>query len=145
MFHPTDFAGRTRDPKWEAELARWLRTLSENERMTFILEMLDVQFIVALQLAHKCLTERESFVRLLELGVKTANAFSIKFWLNCTVPRLGFRRSVRLLRRFLAPYPEGVGKALYYLQRFPEARTTTSELSELREEVQALGFPVENP
>lgn len=135
---PVDYAGRVRDPAWERELVDWLRSQPEAARLRFIEEFLDIQVVVALQLANRCLTERPSFEALLERGLRAADAGSIKYWLESLVPRMGIRRVFRLLGRDLDSNPEGVAKALYWIPQFQdEAGFSWSDHDRLVERVEA--------
>ena len=52
------------------------------------------------------------------MALEDADASSIRYWPECVVPRLGFRRIVRLLDNFRGEYPESVAKAAYWLPLF---------------------------
>ncbi len=116
-----DFKNRSRDPQWERELAQELRQIPEQERLKFLLELLSVNQVVALDLARKSLSERNSFETLLENGLQSADASTIRYWLESVVPGLGFPRVVRQLRRHSQSYPAGVKKARYWLTSFSRA------------------------
>jgi hypothetical protein len=112
----SDFAGKLRDTVTERELAKKLRALPEEDRFTFILEMLDVNLLVALELANACLRRKDLLARLLEHGLAQVRDLStIKYWLEHLMPRLGVRRVIGLLRAQLDAHPFGVGSALYHL------------------------------
>jgi hypothetical protein len=113
-----DYAGRRRDSKWENELAKELRSCTEGERFSFLNDLLVAQPVVALDLARRCLAENASFEILLETALEGADASSMRYWLECVVPRLGFRRVVRLLDNFRGEFPESVEKAAYWLPLF---------------------------
>jgi len=110
-----NYVGRTRDPGWERALARELRLLPEAERLQFVKDLLDVHLVVALDLARKCLSERESLESLLEFGLEEADPSTIQDWLKCVLPRLGARRLVQCLYRNLKDYPQAVESARYWL------------------------------
>jgi hypothetical protein len=127
-----EFKGRPRDATWERELCEELRKQPEHERHQFLMELVKHQPIVALQLAHKTLESRTSFVALLEFAVVNCDASSIKYWLDSVVPRLGFRRTVDNLIRLAATNGDGVEKALYWLPRFVTSDAENTKLDELR-------------
>jgi hypothetical protein len=115
----TDYADKLRDTVTERELAKQLRTLPEEQRYAFILEMLDVHLIVALELANSCLRSRDLLTRLLEVGLTRVKDLSgINVWLERLVPRLGVRRVLEILRRQLDTHPFAVGSALYFMQGY---------------------------
>lgn len=113
-----DYEGRTRNPVWERDLARQLRTLSEAERRAFFGEFLSVNQAVALDLARKCLMEKRSLEDLLARGLAEADASSMREWLECVMPRLGLRHVVRYLMQQRPANPSGVEKAVYWLPMF---------------------------
>lgn len=113
-----DYVRRRRDPAWERELLRTLRSMSEDERLRFIQEWMLHRPSLALLFAHKCLQRRQSFYWIIEFGLDHANASSIESYLRCAVPRLGFRRTAAYLSKQLPLNPKAVGKALYWLPRF---------------------------
>lgn len=113
-----DYRDRRRDPAWERQLVRALRQETEAFRLQFIGDLLDARVPLALVFAQKCLAERRSFEALLHRGLREADASSIRFWLECVVPRLGFRRAVRLLNESGPDERAGVEKARYWLPLF---------------------------
>lgn len=113
----TDYAHRRRGSVWERELARELRQLPEPERFQFIAELLKHN-PVALKLANSCLRERRYFEQLLRHGLDTADARSIESWLECVVPRLGFKRVIALLLAEMDRNTQAVDQAIYYLRGF---------------------------
>ncbi len=117
-FSAKDFGKRARQAGWERELAKDLRRLSEAERLSFLLDLLSENSSLALDLARKCLTDRKSFEIILERGLQDADASSIRYWLGCVIPPLGFPRVVRHLGRLASTYPIGVRKASYGLPTF---------------------------
>ena len=130
---PKDYANRPRNPSWEAELLQWLREQPEKTRLAFLLDLMKYQVTVALKLAHNSLTNRESFVKMLEIAVADRDASTIKYWLECIVPRLGFRRTAAILRTLADANAEGVAKALYWLPRFAVSDVDKSTVHQLRE------------
>ncbi|MFI5454991.1 MAG: hypothetical protein ACHRXM_06025 [Isosphaerales bacterium] len=110
-----NYVGRVRDPKWERDLARELRLLPEAMRLQFVKDLLDVHLVVALDLARKCLSQRESLESLLEFGLQEANPSTMQDWLKCVLPGLGARRLVRCLHGHLNDYPQAVESARYWL------------------------------
>jgi hypothetical protein len=115
-----DYEGRTRNPLWERELARQLRELSEPERFEFLNEFLPLNQVVALELARNCPLEKQSLEKLLDRGLVEADASAIREWLECVVPKLGFRRVLHHLRSRRAVNPCGVERARYWLPLFLE-------------------------
>lgn len=136
---PIDYKARPRNPQWERELLDWLRLQPEDVRYAFLMELMEHQEIVALQLAHKSLKSRESFIKLLEFAVSNTDASSIKFWMETIVPRLGFRRTADNLARLSASKRSGVAKALYWLPRYAASDADQIKLGELTDAISAQG------
>ena len=115
-----DYAGRARDSVWERELAVELRKLPEAQKLAFVEDFIVVHPVVALDLAKKCLTDRYSYVSLLNRALNEADPSSIRYWLECTVPRLGFRKTIAHLRAQATFNPSGVDRAKYWLPLFAD-------------------------
>lgn len=78
--------------------------------------------------------------------METADASDIKLWLECVIPRLGFRKVVALLTDKLATDPKVVDKARYWLGYFlqdndPRAITALSELNRVMSEMGLIRRP----
>ncbi len=129
----SNYEGKARAPQWERELFDWLRQQTEETRFAFLMDLMKHQVIVALQLAHKSLESRASFIKLLELAVENCDASSIRYWLDCVVPRLGFRRTADNLLRLSELRMDGVSKALYWLPRYASSDADQVKLRELKE------------
>jgi hypothetical protein len=116
--NPEDYAHRTRDPKWEQELARELRSRPEEERLEFISEMASMDLTIAMLLARGCLQKHSSFEKLLDLGLEHADASSIQWWLKAIVPRVGIWKMLRWLKARREKDPVKVGCAAYMMWVF---------------------------
>jgi YD repeat-containing protein len=110
-----DYIGKPRTAELERELVQQLLAQPEEQRYQFTQELLPLEFRLALKLASACLRQRTYFEALLELGLRTADASTIRWWLRPLVTRLGMRRVARMLADKLATHPAGVKKALYWL------------------------------
>ncbi|WP_422928584.1 hypothetical protein [Singulisphaera sp. PoT] len=110
-----DYIGRVRDSVWERDLASHLRQATEQERLAFVSELAKSSPGVALVLARRTLAENRSYEVLLDQGLAHADASGIRPWLECVVPRLGFRKVLRRLGEAVDSNPDGVAKALYWL------------------------------
>jgi hypothetical protein len=130
----SDDRDRRRDPAWERELAQRLRREPESFRLAFIEDLATATPVVALDPAHRYLASNSGFERLPLRALAEADASSIRFRLECVVPRLGFRESVKLLRREQEAHPVGVEKALYRLTLFSDLPGfSAEEIRSLRE------------
>jgi hypothetical protein len=139
----SDYRDRRRDPSWERELAQRLRQEPESSRLAFIEDLVTINLVVALDLAYRCLASNSSFERLLIRALTEADASSIRFWLECVVPRLGFRKSVKMLRREQDSHPGGVEKAVYWLTLFSDLPGfSAEEIRSLRDAQPIRGRPI---
>jgi len=111
-----NFIGKPRDTKREQKLIKQLRDLPEIDAQDFVNRILEHDPFLGLFFAKRVLKEKKFFVGLLGKAVKEADASEIKYWLECCVAKLGFRRVVSLLKNHFLKYPIGVDKALYWLQ-----------------------------
>jgi hypothetical protein len=112
-----DYLSKLRDTEFEHELRILLRQQPEEDRFQFIQELLSYDLVVGLKLAKTCLQKEQFFEQILGQGLQTADASTLKFWLECVVPRLGMRRVVAILTQKLKTDTVAVKKALYWLPR----------------------------
>jgi hypothetical protein len=127
-----DYAGRTRNPIWERELAHTLRTLPEPERFEFLNELLVFHSTVALLLARRCLKSKEYFQVLLDRALRECHAGNIRPWFACVVPKLGMRRVIHSVKAHAADSPNGFEAAKYWLPMFAkDAGCSAAEVDEL--------------
>jgi DNA-directed RNA polymerase subunit RPC12/RpoP len=114
-----DYIGLRRDSKIEREIARTLRQFPEQERFRFLQEWLRHPpapgYSMGFTLVKTCLQKREYLEAILSLGLESADASRIRWWLD-SVNRLGIRRTAQFLARRAASHPEAVRKALYWLR-----------------------------
>ena len=110
-----DYEGRLRDSALEIEIASHLRQLQERERCSFVSHLLEVNEYAALDLASRTIRAPEFFERLLERGLASANAHTVKFWLACVAPRLGVAKVLRIFKESLSRLPSKVPTAAYHL------------------------------
>ncbi len=117
-----DYASKLRDSKVERDLASQLLTLSEQERLLFVNELINCGlphfFPVGLWLAKTCLKDRQSLEAILSQGLARGDASTVKDWLDAVVHGLGFRRVVRLVLERINTDPESVIKAEYWLRQW---------------------------
>lgn len=116
-----DIITRPRDSVRERKIAQEIRKLPEEARYQLIRELVNRDDIVALIFANACLRKKDYFEELLEHAIQTVDISSMKYWLQCIVPRLGFRAVVARLMDKLESDPsnnENVRKVWYQLIRF---------------------------
>jgi hypothetical protein len=111
-----------------------MKTISEEERLEFILILMQKRLQLAHELALKSLREKSSFYALLDQGLELGDASTIEWWLKATVPRIGFTSSAFYLRKMLDKNPKAVIKALYFIPSFlpednPRATAALEELN----------------
>ena len=116
--HAIDYADKLRDANAERQLAKTLRSKPEDERFSFIVEMLEVQFMVALELANSCLQKPTFLEKLLEQCIAISKDVSMpRIWLEKLLPRVGFRKVVAILNESLDAHPVAVAGSIYFLLR----------------------------
>lgn len=113
-----EYAAVPRDTKRERALTQRLRQLPEEERFKLIWECLQSHTSLGLRLATACLQKPDYFQQILEYGLQRADASTIRCWLECVVPKLGFRRIISVLTQTLETNPRAVEKTLYWLPLF---------------------------
>lgn len=112
-----DYAKLPRDSRRERETAQQLRQWSEEERYEFVKELLGHDELAGLRMASSTLQQKGHFEGILERGLRTADASSVSHWLECVVPKLGFRKVVLIMSSKVETDFETVKKALYWLPR----------------------------
>lgn len=115
---PAEFVDHPRDSATERDLVRHLRTLSEAARLASVEEVVRLRPVLGLSLAHRVLNRPASYERLLHMALESAGAGTMQTWMECVVPRLGFRRTLRLLADRSTAEPRAVEFALYWLPSF---------------------------
>jgi hypothetical protein len=125
-----DYVGRPRDSKAETELANALRKLDPDEAFAFVWEYAGYDPVVALELANRVLRDRNQFERMLHRGFEEADASSIRFWLECCVPRVGPTRTMKLLRD-IASKDIDAGRRIFYRTRLVLLKEDSSLEGEL--------------
>jgi hypothetical protein len=110
-----DYRGRLRNSTIEREIAVRLHEEDEAFRFHFIRDLIPIHISAALELANACLRDKRYFEELLDQGLTGSDVSSIRAWLECVIPRLGYRRVLTILRKRLESDPESVITALYSL------------------------------
>jgi len=105
-------AGR-RDSREESNLLRRLRGLPQQQRLALLTPLLDLKERTALVLIDRAQLSRTDYIEIFKLGLTKGNASSIKLWMDATVPHIGWRRTLSVLRACLATNPRGGAFALY--------------------------------
>jgi len=140
MLRVSDYAGRPRDSRVENELAARLRAMTAAEAYAFICEYLDHDPIVALHLARRGLRERRHFEQILARGFETADASSIRYWLEACLDKLGPKRVVKMFEQLAATNPRAAARTLYWT-RIYVLRADPA----MRERLDALASQLEPP
>jgi hypothetical protein len=124
------------------KLVKQLKQKTEEERLEFILKMLSYRGSYGLVIALKTLQKAASFKVLLEMGIKEGDASNLGYWLQYTLPRLGFRRTVSILKNKLDEDPLSIYKAFYWLSRMTRniSDREREDFEDLRSELIKRGF-----
>jgi hypothetical protein len=118
-----DYIGKPRDTVREHELARKLRELPTEEAHSFIVDYIAGDPVVGLILANRVLRSNEHFREILKDGLEQADASTIKFWLECCLPRLGPMGLVQTLIEAAESNPAGAELTVYWLEFMLRGRT----------------------
>lgn len=112
-----EYRGKLRDTKLENDLTKFLRCSDEEKAFAFLMKLVDIHLIAALEIAGRVLKDRKYFCLVLERGLRDSNASTIKHWLNCVEPHLGTQRLIEQLQLKLNDYPDGVSRAVYFVKQ----------------------------
>ncbi len=136
------YRGKLRDPRLESEIASELRALDEAQAFEFLMELIDVHLLAALELAGRCLRKREYFLSILDRGLREGNASTIRHWIECVSPHLGIRRLINRLRLKIEEHPQGVSRAAYFVKQSVTAddRRSQDALGALLAELDKFGI-----
>jgi len=118
-----------RDSKRETELLHRLRQMPEEERYSIVQRLLQQSVGLGLRLATGSLRQKRYFEEILEMGFREGNASTIRPWLECTVPKLGFRKVILLLGNRMDSDPVAVDNALYWMPRFKPQNDPKADLA----------------
>lgn len=113
-----DYIRRPRDSKRERELLQQLRKLPEEARYDIVRQLLQQDKGVGLLMASGTLQQKRYFEEILDMGFREGDASTILPWLECAVPKLGFRKVMLSLNKRVNTDPVSVDNALYWMPRF---------------------------
>jgi hypothetical protein len=134
-FSADDYVKVPCDSPRSRDLVRELRKIPEAERFAFVKDLLPLNLILGLDLATRCLSNKEYFKAVLDWGLDRGDASSIRVWLSCVIPKLGARRVLLILKEEIHKRPKAVSMALYWLPSLigndEESRTLLKELRQL--------------
>ena len=107
-------AGR-RDSKLESNLLRRLRALPQHERGALLLPLLELEAGRVLSLIHRAQLSRDDYLEIFKQGLTKGNASSISWWMDATVPHIGWCQTLSVLGEALTTNPRGGAFALYHV------------------------------
>lgn len=139
-----DYVRRPRDSKRDKELLNRLKQMPEEDRYKFVRKLLQRDKRIGLLMASGSLQKKHYFQEILEIGLKEGNASTVLPWLECAVPKLGFRQVILSLDKRVDSEPAAVDNAVYWMPRFkpnddPKADRTWERFKARRERKSALG------
>src|SRR5271169_5294014 len=85
------------------------------KRMEILAPLLKTYWHGALLLADRAQLARVDYIAIFKRGLAEADASSIKFWLEATVGRIGWRKVISILHDVTAPWPSRGACALYHV------------------------------
>lgn len=124
-----DYLQRPRDSKRDRGLLQQLRALPEEERYDFVRRLLQQDKGVGLLMASGSLHQKRYFEEILEMGFREGDASTILPWLECAVPKLGFRKVILSLENRVDTDPIAVDNALYWMPRFKPQNDLRADLA----------------
>jgi len=124
-----DYKDRLRDTKLEKEIASNLRRMESNDAFEFVMELLDVHLIAALDLARRCLRDKAHFTALLDHGLNNGDASTIKHWIRNVAPHFGTHRLIKVLDAKEEENPQGVARAIYFVGQLIDENDEKSRLA----------------
>ena len=124
-----DYLRQPRDSKRERELLQKLRLLPEAERYDIVRKMLQQHKGIGLLMASGALQQKRYFEEILEMGFQEGDASTILPWLECAVPKLGFRKVILSLNNRIDTDPVSVDNALYWMPRFKPQNDPRADLA----------------
>ena len=124
-----DYIRRPRDSKRERELLQRLRELPEEVRFDIVRKLLQHDKGIGLLMASGSLRQKRYFEEILEMGFKEGDASTILPWLECAVPKLGFRKVILSLGNRIDTDPVAVDNALYWMLRFKPQNDPRADLA----------------
>ena len=107
------YVGGRRDSKKESELLQRLRALPQQERAALLLPLLELKRCVVLVLINSAQLSRSDYLEVLKRGLNEVKSDSIKYWMDATVPHVGWRKTFSVLRESMATSPRTGAMALY--------------------------------
>jgi hypothetical protein len=142
MLNIENYRGKLRDTQLEKDLTKALRSMEGDQALSFLLKLIDVHLVAALDIAGRVLRDRKQFTALLDRGLQDSNASTIKHWINCVEPNLGTRRVINHLRSKIDEFPGGVCRSLYFIRQKVNAddSRTQESLASLIAELETRGI-----
>jgi len=109
--------GRRRDSKKESDLLRRLRAVPQQERPALLLPLLELKRRSILVLIHRAQLSPSDYLEVLKRGLNEVKNEPIQFWMDATVPHIGWRKTFSVLRESMATNPRAGAMALYQVPR----------------------------
>jgi hypothetical protein len=81
------------------------------------LPLLELKRSAVLALIHRAQLSRSDYLEVLKVGLNGAKGESIKYWMDATVPHIGWRKTFSVLRESMSTNPRRGAMALYYVPR----------------------------
>ena len=113
-----EYLCKPRDSKRERALLHRLREMPEEERYDIVRKLLVQDKGIGLLMARGSLRQKRHFEEILEMGFQEGDASTLLPWLECAVPKLGFRKVILALGNRMESDPVSVDNALYWMSRF---------------------------
>ena len=131
-----------RETSREKELMRHLRSLGENEKEAFVWEFIEKSGSYGLVFAKSCCRRNDFFVKILRKGFREADANQIRWWMDCVIPKIGFRHFLSELCETLCQDISVMERVNYWIPGFLDRnnKKDNEAYRNLLEKARILGF-----
>jgi len=91
-----------------------MRGMTSRERLAFIMDHVDENQVVWLQIAAGASLSRIDMETIFSEGVRRGEVSQCRWWFEASVPVIGPRRALELLRECARAEPANVARVMYY-------------------------------
>ncbi len=130
--NPYDYANLPEDELDEKSIIRWLHSVDQHQRFTFIWRVIRENPGHGISLVPKAQLNPVYLEVILEFGFVYGDASTVRWWYEATVEELGHKKIIEMLRKHLDDAPLVLDKMLYWLR--PEDEVCKVQAALLRQE-----------
>ena len=108
------------DSNFEKRATKWLRSLSSDECLKVLFELVPQNELLAQRLINRCVSDYNALKLLLEEGLKKSDASGISSWLEVFGRKLGKKKLLLLARELCRKNPEIKCKTAWWIEGLHE-------------------------